>query len=92
MYKRIMGLVGSTVFAIAAFGGIGAVTHAAPAEAVCYSNLQTYSVKNKSCSNARHVILLTNYTHQRASWAAKGKTSTQATCPIKFRSYWAETQ
>lgn len=92
MQERILGILGSTALATVAFGGLGTVANAAPAEAACYSNLQTYSVKNKSCSNARHVMLLTNYTHQRASWASRGKTSTQATCPMKFRSFWAETQ
>ena len=73
--KMISGLAALAL----AFGGL---TLSAPdAEASCkIANLGWWSVKNVSCSQARHYNLIKGGVYKYAPWAGKGKVSSQGVC------------
>lgn len=79
---RVIGLVAAVALSTGALSGIGSVVTAAPASAASctVTNLGWWSVKNSTCSSARHFNDMKNGTRTYASWVGKGKTSSQVSC------------
>lgn len=80
---RACGILAAVALTTGAFSGVGSVVTAAPAEAAAsctVTNLGWWSVKNSTCSSARHFNHMTNKTRTYAGWVGKGKTSSQLSC------------
>lgn len=79
---RMIGLVAAVALSTGAFSGVGSVVTAAPASAASCSvtNLGWWSVKNSTCSSARHFNVIKGTSYKYAVWVGKGGTSSQTAC------------
>lgn len=89
---RACGILAAVALTTGAFSGVGSVVTAAPAEAAAsctVTNLGWWSVKNSTCSSARHISVVKSTTYKYASWVGKGSTSSQTVCWAGATSYGA---
>ncbi|WP_156382819.1 hypothetical protein [Sanguibacter sp. Leaf3] len=79
---RVIGLVAAVALSTGALSGIGSVITAAPASAASctVTHLGWWSVKNSTCSSARHFNVIKGTSYKYAVWVGKGGTSSQTAC------------
>jgi len=91
--KKIFSLFAAGALVAVTFTGASTVTADAPAEAAscAVSNLGWWSVKNVSCTKARHYNTISGTTTKKfAPWATAGNVSDQAVCWANATGYGVE--
>lgn len=69
-----------SAMALIAGGLTVSATGPAQAASCTVSNLGWWSVKNDTCSSARHFNIVSNTTYKYAPWVGKNRTSSQSVC------------